>query len=223
MRVCTLFSGGKDSTFALHWGVFKGFEVTCLITLLPRKDYSWMFQVPNVEFTKYQAEVLDLDIIQYHTSGEKDKELNDLKQALKLAKEVKGIEGIITGALLSDYQRLNINIISEELGLKTYSPLWRKDQKEYMRELIRDDFKFIVTSASAYGFPFELVGKVIESQDVENIIKAAEKYGFNPAFEGGEAETFVVYAPLFKRELKVEGEKIKISEYEWRFVITHIR
>jgi len=223
MRVCTLFSGGKDSTFALHWSVFKGFEVTCLITLLPRKDYSWMFQVPNVEFTKYQAEVLGLDIIQYHTSGEKDKELNDLKQALKLAKEVKGIEGIITGALLSDYQRLNINIISEELGLKTYSPLWRKDQKEYMRELIRDGFKFIVTSASAYGFPFELVGKVIESQDVENIIKAAEKYGFNPAFEGGEAETFVVYAPLFKRELKVEGEKIKISEYEWRFVITHIR
>ncbi|BCU69175.1 diphthine--ammonia ligase [Stygiolobus caldivivus] len=222
MKVCVLFSGGKDSTYALHWSVFKGFEVECLITLLPKKDYSWMFQVPNVELTKYQAEVLGIDLIQYPSSGEKDKELEDLKQVLKIVKSSKGVNGIVTGALLSDYQRLNINLIAEELQLKTYSPLWRKDQREYMKELIRYGFKFIITSASAYGFPFELVGKTVEIEDIEKIIRASEKYGFNPAFEGGEAETFVTYAPLFRRELKVEGIRNKISEYEWRFIITHI-
>ncbi|MBB5253363.1 diphthine--ammonia ligase [Sulfurisphaera ohwakuensis] len=221
MKICTLFSGGKDSTYSLHWAMFKGFEILCLITLLPKKEYSWMFQVPNVELTKYQAEVLGIPLLQIPTSGEKDKELEDLKIAFKKAKEL-GARGIVTGALLSDYQRLNINIIAEEVGLKTYSPLWRKKQDEYLRELIEEGFKFIITSATAYGFPFELLGKIITEKDVEIIIERARKFGFNPAFEGGEAETFVVYAPLFKRELKIEGYKKKISEYEWRFIITHI-
>lgn len=67
-----------------------------------------------------------------------------------------------------------------------------------MRWLVRDGFKFIITSASAYGFPFELLGKIIEAEDVEKIIEASRKFGFNPAFEGGEAETFVTYAPSSK-------------------------
>ncbi|BFH72451.1 diphthine--ammonia ligase [Sulfurisphaera javensis] len=221
MKVCVLYSGGKDSTYSLHWAVFKGFEIKCLITLLPEKEYSWMFQVPNVELTKYQAEVLGYNLLQIKTSGIKDRELKDLKIAFIKAKEL-GAEGIVTGALLSDYQRLNINLIAEEVNLKTYSPLWRKNQEEYLREIVKEGFKFIITSATAYGFPFHLLGKVIDEQDVEEIIERARKYGFNPAFEGGEAETFVIYAPLFKRELKVEGYKKKISEYEWRFIITHI-
>jgi len=221
MKVCVLYSGGKDSTYSLHWAVFKGFDVDCLITLIPKREGSWMFQVPNVELTKYQAEVLGIDVIQLPTSGEKDKELDDLRKAFKITKD-RGAKGIVTGALLSDYQRLNINLIAEDIDLKTYSPLWRKNQEEYMRELVEEGFKFIITSATAYGFPFHLLGKIITREDIEEIIERARKYGFNPAFEGGEAETFVVYAPLFKRELKVEGYKKKISEYEWRFVITHI-
>ncbi len=221
MRVCSLFSGGKDSTYALHWAVMKGFEITCLVTMLPEREDSWMFQHPNVEFAKFQAEAMGFPHFFERTSGRKDEELNDLKRAFQRAKEM-GAEGIVTGALLSDYQRLNVNLVAEELGLKTYSPLWRKNQEEYMRELVREGFRFIVTSASAYGFPFELVGKEVDEEDVERIIYAARKFGFNPAFEGGEAETFVVYAPLFKKKLNVEGEKVRLGEFEWKFIIRRI-
>lgn len=180
-----------------------------------------MFQYPNVNFTKYQAEAMGLKLFTFTTSGEKNLELEDLKRAFLRAKK-EGAEGIVSGALLSDYQRLNISIIAEEVGLKTYAPLWRKNQEEYMRWLVRDGFKFIITSASAYGFPFELLGKIIEIEDIEKIIEASRKYGFNPAFEGGEAETFVTYAPLFKRELKVIGKLRKLSDYEWRYEIIRI-
>ncbi|MEM3244998.1 MAG: ATP-binding protein, partial [Metallosphaera sp.] len=52
---------------------------------------------------------------------------------------------------------------------------------------------------------------------------SSRKYKFNPAFEGGEAETFVLYAPLFKRKLIVEGKPIKLGEYEWEYRIERIR
>ncbi|MEM0015632.1 MAG: diphthine--ammonia ligase [Saccharolobus sp.] len=221
MKICSLFSGGKDSTYALHWAVFKGFEIACLITLIPKREDSWMFQYPNVTYTKYQAEVMGFKLLTFTTSGEKNTELEDLKRAFIEAKK-EGAEGIVSGALLSDYQRLNISLVAEEVGLKTFTPLWRKNQAEYLKELVKEGFKFIITSASAYGFPFELVGKEINENNVETIIKAAIRYGFNPAFEGGEAETFVTYAPLFKRELKVKGILRRISDYEWRYEITHI-
>lgn len=91
-----------------------------------------------------------------------------------------------------------------------------------MRWLVKEGFKFIITSASAYGFPFDLVGKEITTEDVEKIIERARRYGFNPAFEGGEAETFVTYAPLFKTQLRVNGKLKRISEYECRYEITDI-
>jgi ABC transporter with metal-binding/Fe-S-binding domain ATP-binding protein len=217
-----MFSGGKDSTYAIHWAVFKGFEVTALLTLIPMRDDSWMFQWNGVNMTSHQASAMGIRQLMWNSSGMKDLELQDLMAAFKKLRE-EGVEGIVTGALLSDYQRLNINLIASIVGLKVYSPLWRKDQVRYMHELLRHGFRYIITSASAYGFPFHLVGKEIESEvQVRELVDAAQTYGFNPAFEGGEAETFVTYAPLFSRRLRVEGRAIKEGEFRWRFEISHI-
>ena len=216
--VCSLFSGGKDSTFALHWAVLKGFDVKCLLTIKPKSRESWMFHYPLIELTKLQAISMDIPQLYYTSSGIKD-EINDLYRGFQQAVEKYGIEGIVTGALLSDYQRMNINIVAEELGLKVYSPLWRKGQDTYMRDLIRDGFSFVIISISVYGLPSKFLGKILNINDIEDIIKMAKMYGFNPAFEGGEAETFVVDAPLFKKVIRISGRPIKINEYTWKYVV----
>ncbi|RLE60086.1 MAG: diphthine--ammonia ligase [Thermoprotei archaeon] len=216
-NVCALFSGGKDSTYALHWAFLKGFFVRCLVTLKPEREDSWMFHFPAVDVTKLQARAIGLPLIFKKTLGEKDKELEDLKQALMEAKTRYGIYGLVTGALLSDYQRMNINMIAHQLGLKVFSPLWRKNQEEYMRSLVRHGFKFIITSISVYGLGRNFLGKEIDEQAVEEILLRARKYGFNPAFEGGEAETLVLDAPLFKKKLRVKGSVVELGGYMWRY------
>lgn len=219
IRLAALFSGGKDSTYALHWAFLKGFEVSVLVALKPRREDSWMFHRPAVELTGLQAEALGIPLLLRETSGEKGAELADLEEALREARDAYGVYGVVTGALLSDYQRMNINIVAHSLGLKVYSPLWRKDQAEYMRSLVRHGFRFIVTSIDAYGLGGEFLGRVIDEAAVEEIVSRARRYGFNPAFEGGEAETLVLDAPLFAKRLVVRGRPLRVGEYSWRYVI----
>ena len=154
--------------------------------------------------------------------GEKA-ELKALKNALRKAIDVCECEGVVSGALLSDYQRLRFAIIAEELGLRSYTPLWRIDQVGYMRSLVREGFKVLVLSVSAYGVPEDIVGRTLDSNDVERIIQLARVYGFNPAFEGGEAETFVVDAPLFRYRIDVKGVRRKLAPYHVIYEIQDAR
>jgi len=222
MKFCALFSGGKDSTYALHLAMLKGLEITCLITLKPLRENSWMFHYPSIDFTKLQAKALNLPQIFKVTSGVKGEEIKDLDRAVKEAIEKYNIEGIVVGVLLSDYQRMNVMMIAEKYGLETYTPLWRKDQKEYIRDVVRHGIKFIITEINAFGLPMKFLGKEVTLKDVEEIIRYAEKYKFNPAFEGGEAETLVIDAPMFKKKLHVEGRILRISEFSGRYVIEKV-
>ena len=220
MRVCSLFSGGKDSTYALHWAVLKGFDVACLLTLRPHHSDSWMFHYPNIEWTRYQAEALGIQQVIYETSGVKDIELEDLRRAFIDIKRSFGIIGIVTGALLSDYQRMMINIIAHDVGLRVYSPLWRKNQVTYLRDLYNQGFRFVLTSISTMGISPRLLGRVLTLDDIEELISSALRYGFNPALEGGEGETFVVDAPLFRYRVVIDdGEVRKLDQYSWIYVI----
>lgn len=222
MKFCALFSGGKDSTYALHLAMLKGLEIACLVTLKPLREDSWMFHYPSVDFTKLQAKALNLPQIFKVTSGIKGEEVKDLDIAVREAIEKYNVEGIVAGTLLSDYQRMNVMMIAEKYSLETYTPLWRKDQKEYIRDVVKHGIKFIVTEINALGLPMKFLGREITLKDVEEIVKYAEKYKFNPAFEGGEAETLVIDAPMFKKKLRVEGRVLRISEFSGRYVIKKV-
>ena len=104
--------------------------------------------------------------------------------------------------------------IAEELGLRLYTPLWGKNSKSYLLELIKNGIEFIITSITSWGIPMDILGKRFTERDAQEILRRADIYGFDPAFEGGEAESFVIYAPLFKRRICVDGVIRILSEYE---------
>ncbi len=61
---------------------------------------------------------------------------------------------------------------------------------------------------------------MLTPDDIEELISAALKYGFNPALEGGEGETFVVDAPLFRNRIVIDdGEVRRLDQYSWIYVI----
>ncbi|MEM3522418.1 MAG: ATP-binding protein, partial [Candidatus Bathyarchaeia archaeon] len=109
MKVACLFSGGKDSCYSLWHMLHQGFDVVALISVKPDNPASWMFHYPAIEWTKLQAESMEIPMIVLETSGEKDKELNDLKELLNDLKKNIGIKAISFGAISSDYQKTKID------------------------------------------------------------------------------------------------------------------
>ena len=103
MDVAVLFSGGKDSTMAVHAALNKGENVRYLLSMKSRNDESYMFHVPNIHITDLLAQAMDIPIMVACTDGVKEEELKDLKTAFENLKDL-GVEAIYTGALYSQYQ-----------------------------------------------------------------------------------------------------------------------
>ena len=48
MKVASLFSGGKDSTFSIYKMQQADHEVVCLISIVPCSEDSMIFHFPNI-------------------------------------------------------------------------------------------------------------------------------------------------------------------------------
>ncbi|MGC9058973.1 MAG: diphthine--ammonia ligase [Candidatus Aenigmatarchaeota archaeon] len=211
MKLAVLFTGGKDSTLALIKAK-KENEISCLITMIPENKESFMFHAYNIEFTKYQAEAMNIPIIYGRTKGEKEKEVEDLKEVIKRAKENFGIEGVVSGAIRSNYQYSRIEKICKQLNLKNVAPLWQMDEIEELKEVLNEKIKAIIVSVSAYPLTKDFLGKEINEILIEKFKEFKEKFGFNPSGEGGEYETFVLDAPIFEKKIKIEDFEIVEEE-----------
>lgn len=207
MKVSVLFSGGKDSTYAGYLVQQQGWEVSSLLTVLPKAEDSYMFHVPNIRWTSLQAEAMGVPIRTRESSGEKEKELDDV-EALMRAEDV---DGFVSGAIASDYQWSRLNGICHKLGKPLHSPLWRKDQTMLLEDMVHAGFKFMVVGVYAHGFDEGWLGKVITSDTIKELEKLREQYRISVSGEGGEIETFVLDAPHFSRSVHVDE-----AEARWR-------
>ena len=219
MKLGVLFSGGKDSTMATWLAKKAGHEIACLITLHSENPDSYMFHTPSIKRTETQAAVMGLPLITKDTKGIKEKELEDLEEAIKTAMKKHKIKGIVTGALHSNYQATRIQKICSKLGLQCVNPLWHKDEFQYLQELIENKFKAIITGVSAYPLNASWLGRVIDEDFIRDVTKLNGKYKIHVAGEGGEFESFVLDCPLFKRPLKVRGADFTGEDNSWKMEV----
>ena len=207
MKVAALFSGGKDSTFGIYKAKQSGLNITHLVSLFPEKEDSWMFHSINIHLTEMLAEAMNTPIIIKQTSGEKEKELKDLKHVLKDLE----INGVVSGAIASEYQKTRVEKICNELGIKSFTPLWGKNQEEVLAEIVDLGFKVIIVGVFAEGLDESWLGRKIDKKSINELIEIRRKYLINEAGEGGEFETLVLDGPIFKKKLVLD----EISK-EWK-------
>ncbi|UCG95453.1 MAG: TIGR00289 family protein [archaeon] len=206
MKVCVLFSGGKDSCLALQKAMEKE-EVACLVTLVSDNPESFMFHTVNINLTRLQARAIGLPLVSFKTKGGKESELEDLKRALEKAKEF-DTEGVVTGAIKSEYQKSRVEKICKELGLECLNPLWHQDEIEILKDVINRGYEILITGVFAEPFGKEWLGRRIDSQTVKELEKLGKEYQINPSGEGGEIETTVLDAPFFRKRIEIEKSSV---------------
>jgi diphthine-ammonia ligase len=201
MRLAALFSGAKDSTFAVYRAMQAGHIIETLVSIVSVNPESYMFHHPNVEWTGMQAGAMGIPIIKRKTAGEKERELGDLKAVLR--ELVSRIEGVVSGALASQYQKSRIDGICRELGLESLAPLWGAEPEEHWKEILGSGFEVIMTAVACEGLGREWLGRRIDGGVLAKLKGLSKKHGFNLAGEGGEFETFVLDGPIFRKGLRI--------------------
>ncbi len=223
ISIAALISTGKDSLFAMSLMQKQGYDIKCLITIDSKNKDSYMFHTPTIALAKLQAQSLGKHLVLVKTIGKKEKELSDLKKAIKEAKKKYNIEGICSGALFSNYQRERIEKICESLGIRAFAPLWQMNQAQYMKQLIKEKFSIMITKIACYGLGEEWLGKILKIADVEKLIALEKKFKINVAGEGGEYETLVLDMPLFEKRLSVKFEKKMENEFTGTLIIKNAK
>ena len=199
MRVAALVTGGKDSALALYRALKLGYEVKFLVTMIPQREDSWMFHFPNIHLTDLFAKAVEIPLVKAETVGIKETELKDLKNLLATL----DIEGVVSGAISSRYQKERIDKVCQELNLESIAPLWREDSMQLLKEIINLNLEVIIVGVYAYGFDQNWLGRKIDSTTIKNLVELNDKYQISLVGEGGEYETLVLDAPFFKKRIQV--------------------
>ena len=220
MKLASLFSGGKDSTFAIHLAQKQGHEIKCLLSIFTKSDESHLLHHTNIQWTKLQAESMKIPQITINsTSDDTDDELSLLESLLKIAKDEYKIEGLVHGGIKSNFQKEKFKKACSKYGLTIIAPLWNLEPEQYLNDLLESNFVFIMITVSSDGLDDSWLGKTIGPSEITTLKKLSSKFGFNLNFEGGEAETFVINCPLFSNPIKINQSEKKWDGYRGRFEI----
>ncbi|MDH3342025.1 MAG: diphthine--ammonia ligase [Nitrosopumilus sp.] len=220
MKLASLFSGGKDSTYAIYMVQKQGHDITCLLSVFPKSDESHLLHHPNMAWTKLQSESMNIpQLLISSDSDDTDEELSKLEILLQKAKEQFDIEGVVHGGIKSNFQKDKFETLCSKLDLIIVAPLWGIESQQYMNDLLDSKFEFIMTVVSSDGLDDSWLGKLIFKSDIDILKRLSQKFGFNLTFEGGEAETFVINCPLFTNSIKINQFKKIWDGYRGRFEI----
>jgi len=206
MRLASLYSGGKDSSFSLYLAEQMGHDVPYIVNIRPGKG-SWIFHVPNQDMVPLLARSMKKTLRTVSTDGTEEGDMNALRSALSGL----DVEGVVIGAVWSDYQWERINTVCGELGLNVFAPLWRKDQRIVMNELIDSGIEAVVVGAYADGLSEKWLGRTIDRHAEKELLALSGRYGISIIGEGGEYESLTLDSPMQDSALRINR-----SEKEWK-------
>ena len=221
-----LFSGGKDSSYALYRALERGLDVRRLLTVHPPEG-SYMYHVPATDLAELAAETIaipleevtvrdgDLGVDESTAPGEipddgdsgtrGDAEVQPLEATLRrLDGEIDGgVAGVVLGAVESEFQLGRVEGVCDRLDCDLYAPLWRGDPRELAEAMLEAGFEIRIVEVAAAGLDASWLGRVLDEDAVDELEALGEKCGVHLLGEGGEYETLVTDGPHMTQPISI--------------------
>lgn len=206
MSWAALTSGGKDSILSVQKAIDSGKDVRYLVTARPENRDSYMFHSANLDAVASIAKVAGMKYVEIPTQGRKEEELADLESGLADL----DVEGVIAGAVASQYQADRVKTITDRLGVELFTPLWHMDTEALIRE-VADRMETIIIVTAAEGLDEDFLGARFDEALIRRLMQVAAVHRINLAGEGGEYETLTLNAPFYSRPITYASCEIRSS------------
>lgn len=200
MKAVALFSGGKDSLYALHLVEKQGVKVDNLLTLIP----SFPRPSPhaeNLEALKILAKSIgkQLTIVDFKRDGAFVEALKSLE-----------IDALVAGDIFVEAHVEGLKDVCSKVGLELLEPLYKRDTSELFDEIFNLGFKALITGVNIKYLGEEWLGFIISKETSTSFLS---KIGSaDPLGENGEFHTLVLECPLYAKSFKVESMEKKAAK-----------
>jgi len=228
-RWVALFSGGKDSSWALYRALAEGLDVSRLLTVHPSEE-SYMYHVPETRLAALAAESIGIDLVEVDpgdlgagtaddAGAQGDRELEPLEAALRdLRPGLDGrLAGVTAGAVESEFQTTRIRGMCDRLGIDLFAPLWREDPRALAEAMLDAGFEIRIVQVAARGLDESWLGRRLDADALAELVALNEAYGVHVLGEGGEFETLVTDGPHMDRPIELAYETV------WEGTRGHVR
>lgn len=218
MRVAIMFSGGKDSTFAVDYALERKWKIEYLLSVKPTRNDCFLFHYATVEHTPKQAEILGLKH-KLITCNIADPKMEAELVRNEILKEP--VDAVILGG--TGLQETQIKSIQQALlphGIEVFASHAGQEHDDVMKEMINKGYKFMITQVASDGLNKDWLGRVLDKETMTELFQRSIKYGFHCGGEGGYYDTFVLDGPIFDKRIEItQSEKIMESDNSGHLII----
>jgi len=205
MDAAILYSGGKDSTFAIQHAIDKGWNIKYLISVKPTRKDCFLFHYATVEQTKELAKMLKIP--HFYVScrvADPVKEADIVKKVVESNQKKMKVDAVVLGGTgLQETQLKSIQNALRPFNIDVFASHAGEEHDLVMGQMLDRGFEIMVTQIASDGLK-EWLGKNITKDNFPQLKKDSIKYGFHIGFEGGYADTLVTNCPLFEKRMVVE-------------------
>ncbi|GAB5524441.1 MAG: diphthine--ammonia ligase [Roseivirga sp.] len=205
------WSGGKDSALALYHTLRNPeFEVDCLMTSMNSEADRISMHGVRKSMLEEQVKAIGLPLSILSLPGEISMEDYDALMRKQMAGFIdQGITHSVFGDIfLEDLKKYREQRL-EEVGLKGYFPLWKRDTRELIKEFLDKGFKTMVVSVDGSKLDKSFAGRELNESFLNDLPSNVD-----PCGENGEFHTFVFEGPIFKKPFSFEKGEVVGKEYK---------
>lgn len=197
-----LWSGGKDSTLAMHRATEDGVQVTTLFNLYDEASDRVRFHGVRRDLIQAQADALGLDLLQCGTTADT---FESIFQAGLAELVGRGICTLVLGNIHLADVRAWYEERTTAAGLTHSEPLWGWRPDLVVEEFVRAGYRARITGVDTSVAPTRWLGQEIDAP----LIAEFRAAGIDIAGERGEYHSFVHDGPRFSRPIAISNGVIR--------------
>lgn len=203
------WSGGKDSTLALHRVLAaKKFEIKYLLTTMSEQYQRISMHGVREALLEQQAASIGIPLKKIYLPEHATMEAYNaaMQKALQALKEEQ-IEHAVFGDIFLEDLRTYREEQLKQVGFTAHFPLWKENSKALLQEFIELGYKTILVCVNEKYLSKEFAGRIIDEEFLNALPSEVD-----PCGEYGEFHSFVFKGPILQKPIAfTKGETIRRS------------